>query len=83
MAEVEITPAALAQFEKVPLQVQKRIRDVFQRLSRWPVVSGAKPLRGELAGSFRIRTGDYRIVFRVRGDLVTVWKIGDRRDVYD
>jgi mRNA-degrading endonuclease RelE of RelBE toxin-antitoxin system len=35
-----------------------------------------------LAGNFRIRTGDYRIVFRVVGDKVIVWKIGDRKDVY-
>src|SRR5436305_279135 len=29
-----------------------------------PRVSGAKPLRGRLAGKYRLRTGDYRLQFR-------------------
>jgi mRNA-degrading endonuclease RelE of RelBE toxin-antitoxin system len=48
-------------------------------------VSGAKPLRGDLAGSWRIRPGDYRVVFRPSADdqTVAVWKIGYRGKVYD
>jgi mRNA-degrading endonuclease RelE of RelBE toxin-antitoxin system len=88
MAEVEITPEALEELAGVPRTVQRRIRDVFVRLQRWPEVSGVKPLRGALAGSFRIRTGEYRVVFRVRAVaeqewLITVWRIGYRGDVYD
>jgi mRNA-degrading endonuclease RelE of RelBE toxin-antitoxin system len=87
MADVEITPDALAELAEVPRPIQRRIRDVFVRLTHWPTVSGVKSLRGDLAGSYRIRTGDYRVVFRVTerldaGDLVTVWKIGYRGDVY-
>jgi mRNA-degrading endonuclease RelE of RelBE toxin-antitoxin system len=52
------------------------------RLSKWPNVSGAKPLAGELAGNFRIRTGDYRIVLRITAEKVVVWKIGNRKDVH-
>jgi mRNA interferase RelE/StbE len=88
MAEVELTPGALKQLATIPRPVQRRIRDIFTRLMEWPAVSGVKPLRGKLAGSYRIRTGDYRIVFRVRERagqdvLVIVWKIGYRGDVYD
>ena len=83
MAIVLITPEAQAQFQRLPLPIQRRVRDVFRRLERWPAVSGTKSLRGELAGSHRVRAGDYRVVFRVAGQTVTVWKIGDRRDVYD
>jgi mRNA-degrading endonuclease RelE of RelBE toxin-antitoxin system len=88
MAEVEITPEALDQLAGVPRPVQRRIRDVFVRLTRWPEISGAKPLRGKLTGSYRIRTGAYRVVFQVRERaddeaLVIVWRIGYRGDVYD
>jgi mRNA interferase RelE/StbE len=83
MAQVLITREAQAQFDRLPLPIQKRVRGIFERLHRWPHVSGAKPMRGELAGNYRIRTGDYRIVFRVAADVVTLWKIGDRRDVYE
>ena len=81
--EVEIGPDAQAQFEELPLVIQARARSVFIRLRNWPDVSGAKPLKGDYAGSFRIRTGDYRIVFKpVSATKLNVWKIGDRKDVY-
>jgi mRNA-degrading endonuclease RelE of RelBE toxin-antitoxin system len=88
MAEVELTLEARTQLAQVPRTVQRRMRNVFVRLTRWPHVSGVKRLKGELKGSFRIRSGDYRIVFNVieRKDdiaLLTVWKIGYRGDVYD
>jgi hypothetical protein len=35
------------------------------RLEKWPVVSGVKWLKGNLAGKARLRTGDYRLQFRV------------------
>jgi mRNA-degrading endonuclease RelE of RelBE toxin-antitoxin system len=56
--------------------------DRARTLQQWPSVSGAKPLRGELAGRYRLRTGDYRIQFRVAGDRVTVEKIGHRDGFY-
>jgi mRNA-degrading endonuclease RelE of RelBE toxin-antitoxin system len=40
-------------------------------------------LRGELAGHYRLRTGDYRVKFFVTGDVVTVEKIGHRDGFYD
>ena len=83
MATVVITPAAQREFQQLPLPIQGRVRNVFARLRDWPNMSGAKPLRGALAGSYRIRTGDYRVVFRVSGTTVMVWKIGYRGDVYD
>jgi mRNA-degrading endonuclease RelE of RelBE toxin-antitoxin system len=80
--QVGLTPEAAKQFAKLPRGIQPRIDNIVRRLSQWPNVSGAKPLVGTLAGSFRIRTGDYRIVFRISGETVIVWKIGDRKDVY-
>jgi mRNA interferase RelE/StbE len=79
---VGLTVEAAEQFGKLPRSIQPRVDRVIRRLSRWPEISGAKPLRGDLAGSFRIRTGDYRIVFRIFADKVVVWRIGDRKDVY-
>ena len=52
------------------------------RLEQWPDVSGAKRLAGELAGHYRLRTGDYRVQFYVAGDNVTVERIGHRDGFY-
>ncbi len=82
MAQVALTKEAADQFADLPRSIQPRINDIILRLEKWPNVSGVKPLRGDLAGNFRIRTGDYRIVFRATSENVTVWRIGDRKDVY-
>ena len=78
-----MTAEAQAQAAGVPRPIQARIAAIVERLEKWPGVSGAKPLRGALAGSYRVRTGDYRVVFSVHDDVVRIWKIGYRGDVYD
>ena len=85
MAHVIVAPGAQEEFRALPRVIQVRVSNIFERLQHWPSVSGAKPLRGTLQGNWRIRTGDFRVVFRVSADngLVTVWKIGYRGDVYD
>jgi mRNA interferase RelE/StbE len=82
---VNVTEEANEQIADLPLPIQARMQAVIVRLANWPAVSGAKPLRGDLKGNFRIRTGDYRLIFRVSaaGDVLTVWKIGNRGDIYD
>ncbi len=83
MADVLLTPTAQEQFDALPSLVKERMRKLFRRLSDWPAVSGAKPLSGNLAGTYRMRTGDYRLRFRVQGENVIIDKIGHRKDVYD
>lgn len=80
--DVLITPNAQGQFERLPTAIKLRVRDVFTRLSRWPVVSGAKPLTGDLVGRYRIRTGDYRVQFFVHAQGIVVEKIGHRDRFY-
>lgn len=40
-------------------------------------------LRGELAGHYRLRVGDWRIVFRVQGQDVIVVSVANRKDIYE
>ena len=65
------------------MDIQQRIREVSQRLLNWPNVSGAKPLRRQWKGCFRLRTGDWRMIFRPAGDELVVLRIANRRDVYE
>ena len=93
MATVEITAAAQEQFHRLPKVIRARMEKALQRLERWPEVSGVKALGGDLAGLCRIRTGDYRIQFRVIGgdesadppveDRVLVEKVGHRDGFYE
>jgi mRNA interferase RelE/StbE len=83
MATVELTPDAGEHLERVPRTIHARMIRLLERLEAWPEVSGAKPLRGDLAGWYRLRTGDYRLRFRLEGETVIVDQIGHRRDFYE
>ena len=63
--KVTATETAQKQFVALPRVIQTRVLTLFERLRGWPMVSGAKPLTGKLAGRYRLRTGDYRVQFRV------------------
>ena len=41
-----------------------------------------KRLQNADAG-FRLRMGDYRVLFDVTGDRIVIQKVGNRKDVYD
>ncbi len=83
MATVRITPEANEQTNRLPKPIRDLLAKCLERLQKWPAVSGAKPLRGNLVGWYRLRMSDYRVRFRVEGDTVIVDKIGHRKDVYD
>jgi len=83
MARVLVSAEASEQFKNLPKSIKARVLGIFERLGDWPQVSGAKPLRHGLVGRYRIRTGSYRLQFRVTGDDVVVEKIGDRGGFYD
>ncbi|MBI2803956.1 MAG: type II toxin-antitoxin system RelE/ParE family toxin [Planctomycetes bacterium] len=83
MAQVSMTDEAFDQFDALPKGIKERVRKLTKRLERWPVVSGVKALSGNLAGCYRMRTGDYRIRFRVDGEKIIIDKIGHRKDIYE
>jgi mRNA-degrading endonuclease RelE of RelBE toxin-antitoxin system len=65
MAKVVLTPEARRQIHQLPSPIVARMEKLIARLRQWPNVSGAKSLKGNLAGRYRLRTGDYRLQFRV------------------
>ena len=83
MAIVNFEREAAKQFDKLPARIKSRVVNLIQRLGDWPEVSGAKPLRGELVGRYRVRTGDYRLQFRVEADEVIIERMGHRDGFYE
>ena len=80
---VRLSLAAVEQVLALPTATRTRVVAVFRRLREWPAVSGVKALSGPLAGEYRVRTGDYRVQFRIEGDQVIVVKVGHRDGFYD
>lgn len=81
--DVVITPQAAAQVDALPKPIRTRVYKIVERLRKWPDVSGAKPLSGDLAGHHRMRTGDYRVQFRVAAETIVIERVGHRDGFYD
>lgn len=80
---VEFTSAAARAIRKLPKNVRTRLLDAIEELSAEPRPVGARKLAGaEIA--WRIRAGDYRVIYEVEDDLlvVTVVRAAHRREVY-
>jgi len=80
---VLLSPEAQGQFDRLPVTIRARVLKVLERLQDWPDVSGAKALRKEWTGHYRIRTGDWRVVFRVVTPRLIVVRIQHRSEVYE
>ena len=81
---VEVAPAALRQLRKLDPPARRRVQAAIELLADQPRPSRAKRLVGG-EGEWRARTGDYRIVYEVRDDVlvVLVVGVGHRRDIYE
>jgi mRNA interferase RelE/StbE len=79
---VRIKRSAANELEAIPLRERKRIIARIQGLRTNPRPPGCEKLSGE--DKFRIRQGDYRLLYEILDQdlIVTVVRIGNRRDVY-
>ncbi|MBI4056028.1 MAG: type II toxin-antitoxin system RelE/ParE family toxin [Elusimicrobia bacterium] len=55
---------------------------IHRRLSTSPTQYG-KSLGGSLTGLRRIRIGDFRVAYQVEGQVVVVWAIKHRKEIYE
>lgn len=80
---VDIAPTALRQLRKLDPAARRRVQAAIELLSQEPRPSGAKKLVGG-KGEWRVRTGQYRIVYEVHDQVlvVLVVAVGHRRDLY-
>ena len=83
MPDVTIEEEAARQLGELPKPIKARMVELLVRLAGWPNVSGAKALRRQLAGHHRLRTGDYRLQFRIEAGQVVVEQVGHRDGFYD
>lgn len=66
----------------IPKEDRLRIVSKIRTLASVPRPAGCEKLRGDT--SFRIRQGDWRIIYEIDDEnkAVTIFKIGHRREVY-
>ena len=71
--------------KQIPKADRKRIMKKVESLATNPFPLGYKLLQGNLSGYYRIRSGNYRIIYSVDKEKITILilKIGQRGSVYD
>ena len=71
-----------ADLPKIDRRNRSRIKKAIEeRLSQHPEVF-AKPLRRTLKGYWKLRVGDYRVVFKISGNDILLLGIIHRKNVY-
>ncbi len=69
-------------FSKIPKSDRVRIhRAIVEKLAEHPDIFG-KPLRLSLWGSWSLRVGEYRVIYRIEGKTVQVILFGHRSTIY-
>ena len=84
MAEYEILfkESVWKDLKKIPKCELKKILSRVEKLGHDPRPMGCEKLTGEEL--YRIRQGNYRVVYSIQDNELTVWviKVGHRKDVY-
>jgi mRNA interferase RelE/StbE len=85
MYTITFKKSAEKELDKLPTQAIKRISRAIDGLGNNPRPPGSKKLEGERESLWRIRTGDYRIIYLIEDviKIVDIRRISHRKDVYD
>lgn len=80
---VELTRTAEKQLRRIAKRARNRLVEAIRGLADRPRPIGARKLQG-YDDVYRIRVGQYRVVYEVRDDrvIVIVLKVGHRKDIY-
>ena len=72
---------ALQNIEKLEYSIARRIIKKVDELSENPFSRDIKRLKG--SNDFRLRGGDYRVIFSVESGVIQILKVGHRKNIYN
>jgi len=81
---VVIRKQALKELEELTVKTNQQITKSIDTLSVNPRPIGCKKLKGEKEEMWRIRVGNYRVLYTIEDKIkvVEIRKIGNRKDIY-
>ena len=66
---------------KLEPSISRRILKKVDELSENPFSKDIKRLKG--SNDFRLRVGDYRVIFAIEQNTIQILKVGHRKNIYD
>jgi len=82
LVNIEWTEDAIKDLEKLDKLVTQRVlKKVDWLASNFERIT-PEPLTGEFKGTFKLRVGDWRVVYTVEGQTLVIQFIGHRKEIY-
>jgi mRNA interferase RelE/StbE len=81
MFTIKWDEVALKKLDKLEFLTAKRIAKKVKDLQESPFNSDVIRLQG--SKDFRLRVGDYRVIFSIEGETMIILKVGHRRHIYE
>jgi mRNA interferase RelE/StbE len=79
--QIEFLPSALAQLRALPKEVRRLIGGKLD-WAQHDLAGDIKKLKG-FKNKYRLRAGNYRVLFELEGSSLVVYDVGDRKDIYE
>jgi len=78
---VKIDDKAIKDLSKLDKKIAKKVFSKIEQLEGFPRVANFKKLVN-YNPPFRLRVGDYRVLFDVKDEIVTVYRVKHRKNSY-
>jgi mRNA interferase RelE/StbE len=80
---IQLTLSAVDDINKTSAQLRTKIIAAIKKLSSDPFTPGTniKKLKGFKQPLFRLRSGDYRVLYRVEKNTITIMRVIDRKEL--
>jgi len=82
LLKVEWTENSLEDLEKLDKTIANRILNKITWFSEHFKTITPETLSGDFAGMFKLRVGDWRVVYTTEGDIIVIQAIGHRKEIY-
>ena len=80
---IQYDPKVFKQLSKLDKNEVKAILEKIENFAQEPVITQIKKLKTPFEGAYRLRAGNYRVVFYLDNDLMLISKVAHRKNVYD
>jgi mRNA interferase RelE/StbE len=79
--EIDFVESALEQLRALPKDARRLIGAKLDR-AQHDLTGDIKKLKG-FKNKYRLRAGNYRVLFELEGTCLVVYDVGDRKDIYE
>jgi len=78
---IKLDDEAIKNLKKLDKNSATKIFQKIEKLKDFPKITNIKKLKNHIP-PYRLRVGDYRVLFDIEDDILTVYKIKHRKNAY-